>query len=935
MKSKKSSLTNRSRTRALQFPKFMSLLVRQCAAVALLGGSISPAMADDTACEVTLGGSGLIDTRSFPTTSGDTVLNGRNDGNPATCIISSVGTLSTVNYPNGLLINSGGTGLVIGNVESDIANGFVIDDGGIGTGLVTFNADQVTRISGPVDIRNSAKLKLITYNTRSSGTRLLVPEAYFNIAAGSELQLEFKLGDTTGSEISVGAIQGDGDLRLFNAGKTTEHALIFINNRDDQDYTYSGDIYYSDQSLPSITKNGKGTFTFTGDVKKASGDSVGFTDGFHLITINDGAFETTTEAFVLGTRVFLQGGDLILNQATDGSTRGAQFIGNDAIYKRGVGAVSLANIDSLFKGNVFIEEGSLGLLSDASLAASNSITIDNGALLDLSQISSSTRLSRVVGSGTIVLGTKNVSQIVSIEPGNSIGTLSVTGTGNFNIGGALIKLEMDPTRAPGNVPGTTHDLLQVQGNVTLGAAPLIQLVDTQQAASPTAFLNGREFTVLTAAGGLAGISPSAIQEDPGSFHAFVGADPESTIITDTSISVKFGTKTVAQASKTAGKISGGSSQNTGNSAQQYLQQTTGLSGNQQPTQQQLQTNPALQNLTSGNLSLAASNNNPEAYSSNLTITLEYADLVANSAMDHASGAGIGLQQLDGTSVGDGRVWIDAAYVDGDIDGSDNHTGAFGYNLGTFVIGSDLIRDEKNTFGVFGGAGQANMDEHDNIRQDIDSTFLHLGAYNQYRFSNGYRLSGLLGIFKGDYESSRQNIDTNGLAAPRSDADFSSYGATIGAKLFKSYAASPSVVLTPSLGLTFTRIKQDAINEENGGTLYDYRIEKTEADAVVLGVGLDTSYALQESSTPMVADFRVRYEYDAYAGRNDTHDISAGLEGQPSSSFVGQNRGEHGLILGAGITGRAGESTTVGGGVLYALHSNGSEISLGANVTVFW
>ena len=935
MKSKKSSLTNRSRTRALQFPKFMSLLCQQCAAVALLGGSISPAMADDTACEVTLGGSGLIDTRSFPTTSGDTVLNGRNDGNPATCIISSVGTLSTVNYPNGLLINSGGTGLVIGNVESDIANGFVIDDGGIGTGLVTFNADQVTRISGPVDIRNSAKLKLITYNTRSSGTRLLVPEAYFNIAAGSELQLEFKLGDTTGSEISVGAIQGDGDLRLFNAGKTTEHALIFINNRDDQDYTYSGDIYYSDQSLPSITKNGKGTFTFTGDVKKASGDSVGFTDGFHLITINDGAFETTTEAFVLGTRVFLQGGDLILNQATDGSTRGAQFIGNDAIYKRGVGAVSLANIDSLFKGNVFIEEGSLGLLSDASLAASNSITIDNGALLDLSQISSSTRLSRVVGSGTVVLGTKNVSQIVSIEPGNSIGTLSVTGTGNFNIGGALIKLEMDPTRAPGNVPGTTHDLLQVQGNVTLGAAPLIQLVDTQQAASPTAFLNGREFTVLTAAGGLAGISPSAIQEDPGSFHAFVGADPESTIITDTSISVKFGTKTVAQASKTAGKISGGSSQNTGNSAQQYLQQTTGLSGNQQPTQQQLQTNPALQNLTSGNLSLAASNNNPEAYSSNLTITLEYADLVANSAMDHASGAGIGLQQLDGTSVGDGRVWIDAAYVDGDIDGSDNHTGAFGYNLGTFVIGSDLIRDEKNTFGVFGGAGQANMDEHDNIRQDIDSTFLHLGAYNQYRFSNGYRLSGLLGIFKGDYESSRQNIDTNGLAAPRSDADFSSYGATIGAKLFKSYAASPSVVLTPSLGLTFTRIKQDAINEENGGTLYDYRIEKTEADAVVLGVGLDTSYALQESSTPMVADFRVRYEYDAYAGRNDTHDISAGLEGQPSSSFVGQNRGEHGLILGAGITGRAGESTTVGGGVLYALHSNGSEISLGANVTVFW
>lgn len=914
----------------------MSLLVRQCAAVALLGGSISPAMADDTACEVTLGGSGLIDTRSFPTTSGDTVLNGRNDGNPATCIISSVGTLSTVNYPNGLLINSGGTGLVIGNVESDIANGFVIDDGGIGTGLVTFNADQVTRISGPVDIRNSAKLKLITYNTRSSNTRLLVPEAYFNIAAGSELQLEFKLGDTTGSDISVGAIQGDGDLRLFNAGKTTEHALIFINNRDDQDYTYSGDIYYSDQSLPSITKNGKGTFTFTGDVKKASGDSVGFTDGFHFITINDGAFETTTEAFVLGTRVQLEGGDLILNQAADGTTGGARFSGSSGtIYKRGASAITLGGIDRQFRGGVVIEQGSLGLLGSATLAETSSIRIASGATLDLSGIGSSTRLSRVSGSGTIALGSKTIDGFVSIRPGDSIGVLDITGTGNVGLGGALLEMEMDPTLAAGNVPGTTHDLLQVAGNVRIGTTPVIELVDVQQGASPSAFLNGREFTVLTAASGLSAISPSAILEDLSTFHAFVGADPETAIITDTSVTVKFGIKTVAKAATDAGKVSGGSVQNSGNSAQQYLQQTTGLTGNQQPTQQQLDNHPALQNLTSSKLGIAASNNNPEAYSSNLTITLEYADLVANSAMDHASGAGIGLQQLDGTSVGDGRVWIDAAYVDGDIDGSDNHTGAFGYNLGTFVIGSDLIRDEKNTFGVFGGAGQANMDEHDNIRQDIDSTFLHLGAYNQYRFSNGYRLSGLLGIFKGDYESSRQNIDTNGLAAPRSDADFSSYGATIGAKLFKSYAASPSVVLTPSLGLTFTRIKQDAINEENGGTLYDYRIEKTEADAVVLGVGLDTSYALQESSTPMVADFRVRYEYDAYAGRNDTHDISAGLEGQPSSSFVGQNRGEHGLILGAGITGRAGESTTVGGGVLYALHSNGSEISLGANVTVFW
>ena len=85
----------------------------------------------------------------------------------------------------------------------------------------------------------------------------------------------------------------------------------------------------------------------------------------------------------------------------------------------------------------------------------------------------------------------------------------------------------------------------------------------------------------------------------------------------------------------------------------------------------------------------------------------------------------------------------------------------------------------------------------------------------------------------------------------------------------------------------------------------------------------------------MADFRVRYEYDAYADRNDTHDIDASLEGQPNAEFVGQNRGKHGLILGAGIGGQVNENTTIGGGVLYAERSNGSEISVGGNLTVFW
>jgi len=915
-------------------PKLTMAGLNKALLIALALGSPALAAAADTACEVTLPG-GTVDPRDFPVTPGATVLNGRNDGNPATCTIISVGQLNTVDYPNGLQINTAGTGLAFQLVRVDIRNGLTVDDGGNGNGLVTFSGDKTTRIAGPVAIVNRAKLKFITHNSESSSTRLQLEDAYFNVAADSELQAEFKLGDTTGEAFVIGAIQGDGDLRLSNTGNASRHGQIVILNGDNQDYTYSGDIYYSDQSTPSITKRGSGTFTFTGDVKSSAGDSVGFTDGFEYISIDGGAFETTTESFVLGTKVQLQGGDLILNQATDGTTGGAWFSGSDTIYKRGSGAITLGGIDRRFLGDVVIEQGSLGLLGSATLAETNSIRIASGATLDLSGIGSSTRLSRVSGGGSIALGSKTINGFVSIRPGDSIGVLDITGTGNVGLGGALLEFEMDPTLAAGNVPGTTHDLLQVAGNVQIGTTPVIKLVDVQQGASPSAFLNGREFTVLTAASGLSAISPSAILEDLNTFHAFVGADPETAIITDTSVTVKFGIKTVAKAATDAGKVGGGSVQNAGNSAQQYLQQTTGLTGNQQPTQQQIDNHPALQNLTSSKLGMAASNNNPEAYSSNLTLTLEYADLVANSAMNHASGAGLGMQQLDGTAARDGRLWMDAAYVDGKIDGSSDETGGFDYNLGSFVIGGDVFRSKMNTFGVFGAAGVANMDEHDNIRQDIDGDIFHLGGYSQHRFESGYRLSALLAAFTGNYDSRRQNLDPTGAPAPRSEADFSSQGATIGAKLYKSFATSEAVTLTPSLGLTYTRFTQDKIEEKNGGASYDYRIEKTDAEAVVLGIGLDTAYLLRQGESPLVADFRVRYEYDAYADRNETHDIDASLEGQPNAEFVGQNRGKHGLILGAGIGGQVGENTTIGGGVLYAVHSNGSEISLGGNLTFYW
>jgi autotransporter-associated beta strand protein len=905
----------------------------------------------DTACEVTLSNGGTVDTRGFPTIPGNTVLNGRNDGATATCTIISAFSKANISYPNGLTINTDGTSLRIVDTDTRIFNGLTIDDNSKGTGLVRFSADEAIEITGNVKLQNNAKVQFDVYNNKSNSSRLNLKQAYFNIEAGSELLTEFKLDDTTGGFIQVGAITGSGDIQLSNVGKSNLNGEITINNSDGKDYLYDGDIHYDNQDRPNIYKGGTGTYTFNGNVNKLSGDSVGFTDGFNDIIIGGGAFQTTSNAFVFGTTVLLQGGDLILNQSFDGDINNATFQGDNNIVKRGTGRVSLGGINSLFLGNINIEAGALALTRNAKIDGAFQVNINQNTIFDVSAGAATQTIRRITGGGLIVLGANNLSNITSISPGDSIGILTVAGSGNVNLGGTLLNIELDPTKGAGDIAGVTHDQLRTSGSITAAPAPLIKLFDTQQGTSPSAFLNGREFTVLTAASGLANIPAASIYEDTNSFHAFVGADPEATIISDTEIKVKFGIKTIQQvatatattllpstntsSNNTSGGGNTGSVGNTGNASLQYLQHVTGLSGNQAPTLAQLEQTPELQNITTASLSQAASNNNPEAYSSNLTLSLEYDDLISNIVMDHASGAGIGLQSIDGTHNRNGHFWMDAAYIDGGVAGKTNHTGDFDYNFTTIVVGSDLIHNENNTLGVFASIGTIEMDEHDHINQSNEGDIVHIGAYHQYRLASGIDINSMADISYGMYDTERQNLDPAGGYAGKSEADFNSVGATVGVKLSKVFAVNEAVAITPSLGMTYTKIQQDSIKEKKGGLAYNYKIDSADADAVVANIGLDTSYQFDNNETPMILDLRLRYEYDAYANSNSTHDIKASVAGQDKHTFVGQNRGENGFVVGVAMAGELTENTVIGGGYTYTNRSSGYESSVGANFTYLW
>lgn len=903
--------------------------------ISLLSAFSLPSRAD-TACESTLSGGGLIDVRSFPTTTGDTTLYGRTDGNPSPCTIFST---TGVSYTNGLTIFPAGTDINFRRTNVSISGGLTVDNANNPGGQIAFYADNTTAISGDINVINQGDLKFVLANSQSSTTRLNLRNAYVNLDDDSVLNIEYKIGDSTGDNAILGSISGTGDTYLTNTGKTADYASLIINNTDGKDYSYSGDIYYTDQSTPLLVKNGSGTYSFSGDVKKTSGDTLGLTDGFSRIEINGGALEITTDAFVYGTKVDIFSGALIFNQSVNGTATGARLQGQGSLYKRGTSVVTLNNIGSDFKGNIFVESGTLALAGSSSLALSRDTRIYSGATLDVSNANSTLTLRRLYGSGTLALGSRNRRELIALSPGDgtsAIGVFNVSGGATLDVSGALLNFDLDATKGAGNTPGITHDQVAMVGGINFSTEPVIKLFDTQQGTSPSALLNGREFTIITANSGLSSLSTSSIIEDTNSFHAFIGAAPEKTRITDSEVSVVFGIKTVQQVANTliSNNTNTGSNANSSAAVNQYLQKATGLGANQAPTAAQLESHPLLNGLTIDSLIPVVNNNNPEAYSSNMTIGLEYQDLISNITMNHTRGSATGFQSIDGDHQTRDRYWLDVSYVDGHIDGESDHTGDYQYHLAGMVTGVDLIKTHSDVFGIFASIGSSKMSEHDNIQQTIDTDALNIGVYQQHNFNSGIDLHSVVMGFYHDSKSERSNLTTHEQQNSKSIADYSANGVTLGVNASKYYNLNNHIRITPNAGVDYSYLNQGSIKEKNGGIYYDYQIDATPAESIILSAGLDTSILLSDT-TPIFFDARIRYEFDAYANKNQTHDIDAGLAGQEKTTFVGQNRGEHGVIVGAGLGGKITNNLTISGGLLYSHHSNGNESSATGNLTYQW
>ena len=158
--------------------------------------------------------------------------------------------------------------------------------------------------------------------------------------------------------------------------------------------------------------------------------------------------------------------------------------GAGGLAKRGSGDLALTAANP-YAGETLVQQGTLALLGSGDIAASTSITLSVGAILD-AQLRGDGTLTigagqRVQGNG-VISGTTLNNGVVA--PGLSAGILgaggpySQTGTLEIELGGP--------------VPGTGYDVLAVTGTATLDGALEVSAINAFSPAS------GQSFTVLTA-----------------------------------------------------------------------------------------------------------------------------------------------------------------------------------------------------------------------------------------------------------------------------------------------------------------------------------------------------------------------------------------------------------------------------------------------------
>ena len=396
-------------------------------------------------------------------------------------------------------------------------------------------------------------------------------------------------------------------------------------------------------------------------------------------------------------------------------------------------------------------------------------------------------------------------------------------------------------------------------------------------------------------------------------------------------------KSTSSLANHSGITSGGSNQN----AQQVVNilpptNSGGTPPVLSPGAQKLQS--ALLTMTNAQVSQNLNSLHAEPYSSHLTIGLEQNDLFLNMVMNHAAPRGDVYHNKAEKSSREvvpetqNNIWVDTAYVSGDVDGEDG-LGDFSYRLTNVIVGGDVYEKGYLTLGIYGGYGYHKMDEHDSVTQEFETDTYHIGTYGSYRYDN-WVFTGMFGYAYGRNETEREV--TVGTSSGKSGDKFDSHSFYTGFRGAYPIKVTKNTTLTPNAGISYSYIYQEEV-KESGFDMADLVVDSADADSFITSVGLHIEYENAIGATPIRPMAFIRYEHDWSANNDSSHEVDAAFRHTPDAktTFSGQNRGENLVLVGAGMEVEVTPYLLVGGGVSYSDDSNGKEKAIGFNFEYLW
>ncbi|QNB08657.1 autotransporter domain-containing protein [Herbaspirillum frisingense] len=795
----------------------------------------------------------------------------------------NTGVLYVGNVGNGNLTISGG-----GNVTS--TDGYVGSEAGSNSNALITGSGSVWNHSGDF---------FVGHNNGASGSVVISAGGRINDVQGLLGDLNGASGSMTvtgagstwssSSDVNVGRL-GNGTLTISDGGQVTGNRSYIANNANS-----NGSVTLTGANSAWITTNalhvgagGNGTLTISDGARATASVIRIATSSGSTGTLNVGAapgstaaapgqLDTTSLAFGAGN------GTLNLNHNASGSsnyTLAAAISGNGTINQLAGETVFSGNSTS-FTGSTNVNGGKLNV---------------NGVLGGTVRVNSGGTLSGsgTVGSTTVAAG----------------GTLATAGTSTLTVQGNLNLQDGATTQVSTSADGS-GGLIQVNGNAALAGSLSI-------AAGSGAYALSTPYTIVSTTGTVSG-SFNAVRSDFAFVSPTVSYTGNAVQLTMArngnsyaSVTTTGNQASVANALAQAGQLASLSSAMRaklalidGLSAAQARSAFESLGGR---AYQGLSTlglmGQSLQTLGNRNIGGGSAFSGGSGFAmSQLQLasaeTDRYDYQYSAATMTDSSNGSSGLWPLRVRE--DGGAWAQVAGGHGNTR-SDGNADGYTSNSNGLLMGVERVLDDRWSMGL--------AYHYDNTRLAYntagDSAKVEghqVAVYAQYQ-SGDWRFKGIVGYGRNQYATQRSIVIGNDVS--RAAGDYN--GDELGLHAEASYRIDRgSYVFEPLVSLQGTLLRQDAFSETGAGALGLNASAQTSRSAVSM-VGARWHLPLREDGK-LQSELRAFWSHQWLDAGGS---LNASFQGAPGVNFqvAGLQQKRDGLVLGAGLSGRLGQASTL-------------------------